>query len=130
VITGWILDVPAVMDLALRRTQYMGALAYVTAIRGYVLAVPATALAAAAADVDDPGRSQLAWAAESASVVVVPLDATTALDTGAVARQHLVGHVVHGQIAHEAQRRSWPILTDETGAARWRALGLDTETLP
>lgn len=130
IVGGRVLDVPALVDLATGRSAYMRALAYVTATQGHTLAVPAAALCRAAALVDDAACAELAWAVESASVIVLPLDASGALDGGALARAGLDGDVAAAHVACAAVARGWPVVTSAEAAARWRTLHIETETLP
>lgn len=130
-LAGRILDAPALLDLASRRSHYMRALAAVFAQRGHTLAVPATTLAQAGVLAGERGVQELAWAIESASVIVIPLDDRNALDVAATAREAaLDGDVLAAQVAHASRQRGWPVITSPANAPRWRALGIDAETLP
>lgn len=127
-IGGKVLDIPALIDLVYGKTEYMRALAYVMATQGDTLAVPATALAVTAARIPDDARSELAWAVDSAIVVVPPLDTPAAYAVADIARD-LDEDIVTGHIAHLARTRGWPVITTQP-AERWHWLGIPTELLP
>ncbi|MCW2858841.1 MAG: hypothetical protein JWP48_549 [Actinoallomurus sp.] len=129
-LSGRVLDVPALVDLATGRSQHMRALVGFVADRGYSLVAPATALAKAAAVTDERGLQELAWAVESASVVVLALDARNAFVIGDAARQAGIRDVVDAHIARAAADRGWPIVTSAEAAVKWRTLGLAVQSLP
>lgn len=129
-VSGRVLDVPALVDLATGRSQHMRALVGFVAARGYSLVAPATALAKAAAVADERGLQELAWAVESASVVVLALDERNAFSIGDAARKVGIRDVVDAHIAGAAADRGWPIVTSAECAAKWRTLGLAVQSLP
>ena len=129
-LSGRVLDVPALVDLATGRSQHMRALVGFVAARGYSLVAPAAALAKAAAVADERGLQELAWAVESASVVVLALDARNAFVIGDAARQAGIRDVVDAHIARAAAVRGWPIVTSAEAAVKWRTLGLAVQSLP
>ena len=129
-LSGRVLDVPALVDLASGRSQHMRALVRFVAARGYSLVAPAAALAKAAAAADERELQELAWAVENASVVVLPLDESAALGIGDVARKAGLRDVVDAHVARAAADRGWPIVTSVDSAPKWRALGLAVQCLP
>ena len=129
-LSGRVLDVPALVDLATGRSQHMRALVGFVAARGYSLVAPATALAKAAVVADERGLQELAWAVESASVVVLALDERNAFMIGDAARQSGIRDVVDAHIARAAAARGWPIVTSAEAAMKWRTLGLAVQSLP
>lgn len=129
-LSGRVLDVPALVDLATGRSQHMRALVGFVAVRGYSLVAPAAALAKAATTADERGLQELAWAVESASVVVLALDERTALAIGHVARQAGIRDVVDAHVARAAVDRGWPIVTSAEAAVKWRKMGLAVQCLP
>jgi hypothetical protein len=129
-LSGRVLDVPALVDLATGRSQHMRALVGFVAARGYSLVAPATALAKAAVVADERGLQELAWAVESASVVVLVLDENVAFTIGDVARRAGIRDVVDAHIARAAADRGWPIVTSAEAAEKWKRLGLAVQSLP
>jgi hypothetical protein len=128
---GLVLDVPALTALAANRSVYLRALIAHARNRGLTLVVPAAALSAAGAVVDDLARAELAWAVDRPHVLVSPLDAVSALDVAVTARQsNLTDDIVGAQVVRDARARRWAIVTDKDAAVRWRALGLDADELP
>lgn len=128
---GLVLDVPALTALAANRSVYLRALIAHARERGLTLVVPAAALSAAGALVDDLGRAELAWTVDRTHVLVSALDADSAFDVAVVARaSNLVDDVAGAQVVRDARARSWRVVTDKAGAERWRALGLDADEVP
>ncbi len=108
----------------------MRALVGFVAVRGYSLVAPAAALAKAATSADERGLQELAWAVESASVVVLALDERTALTIGHVARRAGIRDIVDAHVARAAADRGWPIVTSRDAAPKWQAMGLTVQCLP
>jgi hypothetical protein len=129
-VSGRVLDVPALVDLATGRSQHMRALVGFVASRGYSLVAPATALAKAAVVADERGLQELAWAVENASVVVLALDARNAFTISDAARQVGIRDVVDAHIAGAAADRGWPIVTSAECASKWKTYGLAVQSLP
>lgn len=129
-LSGRVLDVPALVDLATGRSQHMRALVGFVAARGYSLVAPATALTKAASVADERGLQELAWAVESASVVVLPLNEGNAFVIGDAARQAGIRDIVDAHIARAAADRGWPIVTSAEAAVKWKTLGLAVQSLP
>jgi hypothetical protein len=125
-LSGRVLDVPALVDLATGRSQHMRALVGFVAARGYSLVAPAAALAQAATVADDRELQELAWAVENASVVVLALDEKAALTIGGAG----IRDVVDAHVARAAADRGWPIVTSTEAAGKWRSLGLSVQCLP
>src|SRR3954464_12886631 len=101
----------------------MRALVGFVAARGYSLVAPATALAKAAVVADERGLQELAWAVESASVVVLALDERNAFIIGDAARQAGIRDVVDAHIARAAADRARPIAATAEGGRTWRTPG-------
>jgi hypothetical protein len=129
-LSGRVLDVPALIDLATGRSQHMRALVGFVAARGYSLVAPATALAKAAVVADERGLQELAWAVKSASVVVLALDERNAFTISDAARQVGIRDVVDAHIAGAAADRGWPIVTSAECALKWKTFGLAVQSLP
>lgn len=129
-LSGRVLDVPALVDLAAGRSQHMRALVGFVAARGYSLVAPAAALAKVAAAANERELQELAWAVESASVVVLALDERAALTIGDVARKAGIRDVADAHVARAAADRGWPIVTSTDAAPKWRTLGLAVQCLP
>jgi hypothetical protein len=129
-VSGRVLDVPALVDLATGRSQHMRALVGFVAARGYSLVAPATALAKAAVLADERGLQELSWAVESASVVVLALDERNTFMISDAARQVGIRDVVDAHIAGAATDRGWPIVTSAECAPKWKAYGLAVQSLP
>lgn len=128
-VSGRVLDVPALVDLATGRSQHMRALVGFVAARGYTLIAPATAIAKAAATTDAAGLQELAWAVENASVVVLALDESNAFTIGNAAGQ-AGADLVDAHVARVAADRGWPIVTSTEAAGKWKTLGLAVQSLP
>jgi hypothetical protein len=129
-LSGRVLDVPALIDLATGRSQHMRALVGFVAARGYSLVAPATALAKAAVVADERGLQELAWAVENASVVVLALDERNAFTISDAARKVGIRDVVDAHIAGAAADRGWPIVTSAECALKWKTFGLAVQSLP
>lgn len=132
-LSGRVLDTPAIIDLATGRSRYMRAVAYMAALNGDTLAVPAAALAQASATLlSDSERGHLVRAAAMQAVVVVPLgrsDAADAIEVGELAtKQRLSIPAAH--VAHVASARRWTIITRTEDAKAWRDLGYIVDVLP
>ena len=130
VLSGKVLDVPAIADLATGQTQFMRAVAYTAAIRGDTLIVPAAALMEAAAQLHSAGVSELHWLVDSAHVVVDPVTAVSAFAAAAEAAQHHHGDLVCGHVGAVARARHWPIITSSSRGPEWTKAGHRVNLLP
>lgn len=128
-LSGRVLDTPAILDLATGRTNYMRAVAYMATVRGDTLAVPAAALAQAAATAPAASdHDQLTRAITADAIVLIGLD-QTAIEVGALAAKLRLS-VPAAHVAYVAGARRWTIITRTEDAAAWRGLGYQVDVLP
>jgi len=132
VIGGRVLDPTAVMAMAVGDSPYAQALLDVSAQLNIPLAVPASALQAVWQAAEPEHWPWLELLAESATVVVVPLDAESARDAGLLAA--LSGnpdtHPAATQAALVGIRRGWPVVTRRPDVIQALSGDVRTETIP
>ena len=128
---GRVLDVPALVDAATGRTEYMRAWLTVMTRQGYTVTVPSTVRARAADHLATAAElAELDWFCRSGTVLEVPLAAADAAELDTLAKDHFRGEIAAAHAALTARRRAWPVITSEDRAAGFRAAGLDVELLP
>lgn len=113
---GRVLDVPALVDLADRRSFYGAALLDVAQRTGVVLALPATGIAAAGAQLGDTGRGRLHVLAELWVTVIDPLTGPAAEDVGELLATTdgvtgAAADLAAGQAVRLALGRGWSVIT-------------------
>ena len=128
---GRVLDVPALVDAATGRTEYMRAWLAVMTRQGYAVAVPSTVRARAADRLGSAAElAELDWFCATGTVLEIPIAAVDAAELDALAKEHFRGEVAAAHAALTARRRAWPVITSEDRAPGFRAAGLDVELLP
>lgn len=128
---GRVLDVPALLDAATGRTEYMRAVIYLAQVRGDTLAVPSAVRARAAVQLTASAElAELDWSCGSGAVLEIPLAAADAGELDQFAKEHFGGETAAAHAALIARRRAWPVITSEQRAPWFRAAGLDAEILP
>jgi hypothetical protein len=130
VIGGRVLDASTLVDFALVR-PYPQALVWTAVEEGMVLAVPATALAAAWARTPLEAHDALAVLLALPNTVVEALDANEARQVG----QLLAGapdddRVRAGQVVSCGLRRGWPVVSGEPEHLRALDPRVDVDELP
>lgn len=130
-IGGRVLDVGALIDIADRRSVYGGALITTALSTGVVLALPATAVAAARTRLTDAGRARLHIMADLWVVVVDPLTWEVAEDVGdLLATTDGTEDLAAAHAARLGLRRGWRVLTDRPAVIRTIAADVAVEELP
>lgn len=131
-VAGRILDVPALIDAATGRTEYMRALLVVTTRLGHTLGVPSTVRASAADRLNSV--TQLAeldvFCEAGGSVLEIPLAPKDAADIEQLARDHFHGEIAAAHAAHAAGQRDWAVITNDNRAPMFEAAGIETQLLP
>ena len=109
-----VLDVPALLDVATGKTQFMRARWHVAREVASTLVVPWCAAAEAARRLDRRGRRELRTALDAPMVVIGTADISSALRCAQVT-DRLGGTPAWDavQVVWEAGRRGWPVVTDE-----------------
>jgi hypothetical protein len=130
-VTGRVLDVPALVDAATGRSEYIRAWLAVMTRHGHAVAVPSTVRARAAEQLVSAAElAELDWFCASGTVLEIPLSAADAAEIDQLARTHFRGDLAAAHAALIAHRRHWPVITSEDRAAGFRELGLQVELLP
>lgn len=128
---GRVLDVPALVDAATGRTEYMRAWLAVMTRQGYAVAVPSTVRARTAAELAGAAElAELDWFCAGGAVLEILL---AAADTDAVsdlAKEHFGGDLAAAHAALTGLSRAWPVITGEDRAPGFAAAGADVELLP
>lgn len=119
---GVVLDVPAITALATGNSQ-MRALAYLAAIRGELLLIPAIALTAAAANLEPAHVDELRWAIAAKHVRVTPLTSATTFHAAAEAAAHHTGAITAGHIGAVARACGLAIVTTADQLPQWHHAG-------
>jgi hypothetical protein len=109
-----VLDVPALLDITTRKTQFMRARWHVARELAATLVVPWCVAAQAARDLDEAGIDELRLVLAAPMVVLSPRDAQSALACGRMTGRapDTVGWDAT-QIVHESVSRGWPVVTSE-----------------
>jgi hypothetical protein len=130
-VTGRVLDVPALVDAAAGRSEYMRAWLAVMTRHGHAVAVPSTVRARAADQLSSAAElAELDWFCASGTVLEIPLAAADAGELDRLAKDHFRGDIAAAHAALIAQRRHWPVITSEDRAGVFRGIGLQVELLP
>jgi len=130
-ITGRVLDVPALVDAATGRSEYMRAWLAVMTRHGHAVAVPSTVRAQAAEQLVSAAElAELDWFCASGTVLEIPVSAADAGELDQLAKDHFRGDIAAAHAALIAHRRHWPVITSEDRAAGFREVGLYVELLP
>jgi hypothetical protein len=130
-VTGRVLDVPALVDAAAGRSEYMRAWLAVMTRYGHAVAVPSTVRARAADQLASAAElAELDWFCASGTVLEIPLAAADAGELDQLAKDHFRGDIPAAHAALIAQRRHWPVITSEDRAGVFRGIGLQVELLP
>jgi hypothetical protein len=132
-VSNRILDVPALIDIAAGRTQFMRARWHVAHQTLSTLIVPWCAAAVAARELGEDGRQALLEALSAPMVVIGPRDAASAVACGSLT-DALGGRPGWdaAQVVYEATRRTWPVVTSEANLDRLLAINplITFERLP
>jgi len=129
--SGRVLDVPALVDAATGRSEYMRAWLAVITRQGSTVAVPSTVRARAADHLTTAAElAELDWFCAAGTVLEIPLAAADAAELDQLAKDHFRGEIAAAHAALTARRRAWPVITSEDRAAGFRAAGTDVELLP
>ncbi|GAA2074182.1 hypothetical protein [Actinomadura alba] len=109
-----VLDVPALMDVAIGKTQFMRARWHVAREVASTLVVPWCVAAEAARQLDTNGRAELRNALAAPMVVLGSHDFMSAAGCGQLMdRAGGAAGWDAAQVVWEAARRGWPVVTDE-----------------
>ena len=131
VVSGRVLDVPALIDAATGQTEYMRAWLAVMTRLGHSVAVPSTVRSRAADQVGSVAAlAELDWFCATGTVLEIPVAAADAGELQALADQYFGGEIAAAHAALVARRRHWPVITSEDRAPGFRAAGIDAELLP
>lgn len=109
-----VLDVPALLDVATGKTQFMRARWHVARELSSTLLVPWCVAAEAARALDNNGLDELRHVLAAPMVVLSPNSASSALICG-----RMTGRVTSpiawdaAQVVHESTTRGWPVVTSE-----------------
>jgi hypothetical protein len=125
VIGGRVLDASAVLAFASQSSVYAAALVWTAVEEGLVLAVPATAVAAAVAVLAEKDRAVLDVLLTLPVTVVDDLTAERAYAVGALGGEQLDAHAVAC-----ARDRGWPVVTAEAHRYAARDGAVEVEQLP
>jgi hypothetical protein len=130
-VAGLVLDVPALIDAATGRTEYMRALLAVMTQQGYTIAVPSTVRARAAGQLTAPAQlAELDWFCASGTVLEIPLAAADAAEIDYLAKDHFAGEAAAAHAVLATRRRGWPVIATSERAPGFRAAGAAAELLP
>jgi hypothetical protein len=130
VIGGRVLDASTLVDFALIR-PYPQALVWTAVEEGMVLAIPATALAAAWARTPVQAHDALAVLIQLPNTIVEPLDADVAHDVGRLLASGASDDEVRaGQVVHSGIRRGWPVVSGEPALLRSLDPRVEVDELP
>ncbi|MFI0451521.1 hypothetical protein [Actinomadura sp. 6N118] len=129
-LTGKVLDVPAIIDLATGDTKYMRAMAAVANQQGHSLVIPALAFTRALVRLGMEHVDQLYWVLRSASAVMADLDADAAGRVADEAITFFSGDMILAQVSVAARVRRWSIITDQRGAESFTKAGHHLHLLP
>ena len=127
------MDVPALVDLAERRTLYSQALLSTALERGVILAVPTSALGVARSHVGSEGRARLHLLRDLWAVVlaVLTLEAAEAAgDLLATGDTSDPTDVAAAHVTLVGLRRGWPVVSDRGATLRALAGAVTVEELP
>jgi hypothetical protein len=114
-VSNRVLDVPALMDVAIGKTQFMRARWHVAREVASTLVVPWCVAAEAARQLDANGRAELRSALAAPMVVLGSQDFASAADCGhLIDRAGGTAGLDAAQVVWEAARRGWPVVTDES----------------
>jgi hypothetical protein len=125
VIGGRVLDTSAVVAFASGDSIYAAALVWTAVEDGIVLVVPATAIAAAWAQLPDKDHPVLEVLLELPVTVVDDLDATRARNVGALGGDPLDAHALLC-----ARDRGYPLITADAARHTGRRNGVEIDQLP
>lgn len=114
-----VLDVPALLDVTVGKTQFMRARWHVARELASTLVIPWCVAAEAARALDEAGADELRHVLAAPMVVISPRDAESALACGRMTSRTstMVGWDA-AQIIHESLARGWPVVTDEARLGR------------
>jgi hypothetical protein len=113
-VSNRVLDVPALMDVAIGKTQFMRARWHVAREVASTLVVPWCVAAEAARQLDATGRAELRSALAAPMVVLGSPDFRSAVDCGPLMeRAGGTSGWDAAQVVWESGRRGWPVVTDD-----------------
>ena len=113
-----VLDVPALLDVAVGKTQFMRARWHVARELASTLVVPWCVAAEASRALDEAGVGHLRHALAAPMVVISPCDFESALACGRMTGPTSAVGWDAAQIVHESLARDWPVVTDEARLGR------------
>lgn len=132
---GRVLDVPALVDAATGRSEYMRALLAVMTRLNHTIAVPSSVRARAAEQLTTATElAELDWffqgGGDRGTVLEIALHSAEAAEVDSLAKDHFHGEIAAAHAARTALGRGWALITTEDRAPMFQATGVTVELLP